>query len=59
VGKGDVHRGLWLGDLSERDRLEIPGFCGRIILKWIFKHKDGEAETGLLCLRIGTGGEGL
>jgi hypothetical protein len=27
----------------------------RIILEWIFKKWDGEAWTGLLWLRIGTG----
>ena len=29
---------------------------GRIILKWIFKKWDEEAWTGLIWLRIGTGG---
>jgi hypothetical protein len=28
----------------------------RIILKWIFKKWDGAAWTGLIWLRIGTGG---
>jgi hypothetical protein len=27
-----------------------------IILKWVFKKRAGEAWTGLLWLRIGTGG---
>ena len=45
---------FWWGDLSERDRLEDLSI-DRIILKWIFRKWDGEAWTGLVCLRIGTG----
>jgi len=34
---GEVHPGLWWGDLMERDHLEDLDICGRIILKWISK----------------------
>jgi hypothetical protein len=37
--------------------LEDPGVDGRIILKWIFERLGvGGAQTGLIWLRIGTGG---
>jgi len=39
----------------ERGHLEDPGIDGRIIIKLIFKKWDGEAWTGLIWLRIGTG----
>jgi hypothetical protein len=33
-----------------------PGVDGRIILKWIFERLGVGAQTGLIWLRIGTGG---
>jgi hypothetical protein len=41
--------------MREGDYFEDPGVDGRIILNWIFKKWDGEACTGLIWLRIGTG----
>jgi hypothetical protein len=51
-----VHTRFWWGGLRERDHLEALGVDGRIILKWVFKKWDREAWTGLIWLRIGTGG---
>jgi hypothetical protein len=45
-----------LGNLKERGHLKDLGVDGRIILKWTCKKWDG-TRTGLMWLRIGTGGE--
>jgi len=55
VDRRSVYR-VWWGELMERDYLEDMGVDGNIILKRIFKKWNGETWTGLLWLRIGTGG---
>jgi len=54
--KGEVHTGFWWGNLRERDHLEDAGIDGKMILRWIFRKWDGVTWTGLIWLRIGTGG---
>jgi hypothetical protein len=44
LGRGEVHTGLYWGNLREGDHLEDPGVDGRIILKWIFERLDGGHE---------------
>ena len=41
--------------MRARHHLEHPGVDGRIMLKWVFKKRDGELWTGLIWHRIGTG----
>jgi hypothetical protein len=43
----------------ERDHLKDLDVDLRMILKWIFKKRVGEAWARLIWLRIGTGGEVL
>jgi hypothetical protein len=45
-----------VGKPEGRNHLEDPGVDGRIILKWIFEMLGAGAQTGLIWLRIGTGG---
>jgi hypothetical protein len=45
-----------LVEQREGDYLEEHGVDKRIILKLVFKRWDGEAWTGLIWLRIATGG---
>ena len=47
---------VWWGTLNERDHLEEPGVDGRIILRWVYGKWVAGTWTGLIRLRIGTGG---
>jgi hypothetical protein len=50
-----MHTEFWWGDPREEHHLDDLGLDGRIILKYIFRVWNGEAWTGLIWLRIGTG----
>jgi len=43
------------GSLSDRDHLDDLNIDHGIVLKWIFKKRDGEPWTGFIWLWIGTG----
>ena len=51
-----MHTGFWWGDLRERDHLEEPGIVGRVILKIDTQEVRFGAWTGLIWLRVVTGG---
>jgi hypothetical protein len=51
-----VHKGFWWGNLSETDHFENLSGNGIIISERILKTRDGEARTGMIWLRRGTGG---
>jgi hypothetical protein len=56
---GEVHTRFSWGGLRERDHFEDQDVDGKITLKWILKKWDGQAWTGLIWLRIGTGSSRL
>ena len=46
----------YVGRSEGKNHLEYVSVEGRIIFKWIFQKLYEEAWTGLIWLRIGTGG---
>ena len=51
-----MYIGVWWGNMKERDQLEDPGLCGRIIVRWIFRKWDVGEWSGSSWLRKGTDG---
>ena len=50
-----MYKGVWWGNLRERDHWGDQDVDGRIILRWIFSEWNVWVWTGLNWLRIGTG----
>jgi hypothetical protein len=58
LGREELHKGFWWGNLRERDHLNDLGINGRIILKWtLMLRRMGEGH-GLVFvwLKRGTAG---
>ena len=51
-----MHTGFRWVNLREIDHLADPGVDGRIIVRRIFRKWEGWSWTGLIWLRIWTGG---
>jgi hypothetical protein len=51
-----MYAGFWWENLRVSDHLEDLGVDGRLIGRCIFRKWDVKAWTGLMWLRIGTGG---
>jgi len=50
-----VYTGVLVGTLEERGALGRPRQKWEAKIKWIFRKWDGQAWTGLIWLKIGTG----
>jgi len=50
--RGEVHMGLWWGNLKERDDLQGLGIDGWIISIWTLRKYDRRAWVELISLRI-------
>ena len=44
VARMEDRRGIWWGNLRDRDNLGDPGVDGRMILRWIFREWDGSVD---------------
>ena len=51
MGRVEVYKGFWWGNLRKIDHLEKPGVDGRIILRWTFKNQNVRAWTGSIRLK--------
>ena len=51
-----MHTKFWWGNLRERNNFENPSVGGRLILRWICRKWYVGTVTGLISLKIGTGG---
>ena len=56
LGRAELHKEFWWGNLRETDHLGDPGINEMIILRWIFRQWDVGVWTRSSWLMIGTGG---
>jgi hypothetical protein len=46
-GRRNMHTGVWMKSLKERELLENLGAVGRIVLIWTSRKRGGRSWTGL------------
>jgi len=56
MGRGEVCRRFWWGNLSERDHLENQGLDGSVVLRWIFRNWGVGIWTGWIWHKMCKGG---
>lgn len=47
-GRINMHTGVWMESLKERELLENLGAVGRIVLIWTLRKRDGRSWTGFI-----------
>jgi hypothetical protein len=56
---GEVHAGIWWGNVKVRNNLEDQCVDGKLIIKWVSNESFGRAWIRLTWFKLGTNGGNL